>query len=239
MKKGTILIMFLLATMFAFSSFVSADPIGADGGVTEIGSSTRDHVFSPYNSTAIAGNVTEMNIDAITVTNYWQGYYGNITGSIVLANSNNDTLYDWSITDSSGQVYASRADSITWASILCADSTQITAEDTAIGSTGKTDAINETFLTSVNHNVFSVGITTIDANTCAASSLHNSTGVKEDLLFSNVILYDGSNAVYTSIINNDATGFDNKTHDFQLIVPEDGTNDNTDVTNYYFWVELV
>lgn len=239
--KGTknLVIMVALVTLFIVS-IVSAAPIGVlDSSVTGVSSSTRSTI-APYNISAQAGNVTEMNIDAITITNYWQGYYGNVTGTIVLADSSNATMYDWTQATASGQIYASRSNSITWSGIVCANAGNITAEDAAIGATGKTDSVSNTFSVSTEHEAFVVGTVSIGAGTCAEANLHNETGGKELDLFTNVLLADSSsNMVYTSILNNDALGFDNRQHDFQMIVGENGTNSNTDTTPYYFWVELV
>ena len=103
-KKISILVM--LVVVFAFATVtVMADPIG-NGDFTIESSETRD-TASAFQIDAIAGNITELTLDALGVTTFWQGYYGNVTGSIVLANSNNDTMYDWSVSAASGEVYAS------------------------------------------------------------------------------------------------------------------------------------
>ncbi|PLW80939.1 hypothetical protein C0585_00045, partial [Candidatus Woesearchaeota archaeon] len=138
----------LLAVVFAISSMTvfAADPLGAEN-ITVESSSTRDGA-SGFNVSAIAGNVTELTIEAISVTQFWQGYYGNVTGTIVLANSNNDTLYDWSVSTATGEIYASTATSVTWASLVCADDTSMNAAEAAFGMDGsEVDGINETFAT--------------------------------------------------------------------------------------------
>jgi hypothetical protein len=236
--KGTknLVVLVALAILVMASSIVYAAPVGVlDSSVTGVSSSTRSAI-DPYNISAQAGNVTEMNIDSITITNYWQGYYGNVTGTIVLADSSNATLYDWTQATASGQIYASITDQIAWAGIGCADIAEIEAEDVNIGSTGKTDSINNTFSTGVND--FFVG--SVNVVNCRETNLHNSTGDKQTDLFSNVLLADADgDIVYTSILNDNALGFDNRNHDFQLIVAENGSNSNTVTTPYYFWVELV
>ena len=61
---------------------------------------------------AEAGNVTELNISATVVTRGWQGYYGNVSGTITLDDGLNNTMYSWALADPEGEVYASRNNSI-------------------------------------------------------------------------------------------------------------------------------
>jgi hypothetical protein len=64
-------------------------------------------------------------------------------------------------------------------------------------------------------------------------------------------LYDGTNltdysagVIYAALIENDVSGYngndpvDNTTYDFQMLVPEVGTDTWTSSTAYYFYVEL-
>ena len=43
---------------------------------------------------AQAGNVTQLTITHIMITKRWQGYYGNVTGTITLDDADNNTMYD-------------------------------------------------------------------------------------------------------------------------------------------------
>jgi hypothetical protein len=60
--------------------------------------------------------------------------------------------------------------------------------------------------------------------------------------FDEVLLTDGSaapqNIIYTSILNQDTVGFDGGTHDFEMIVLENGASGKATATNYYFYLEL-
>ena len=65
-------------------------------------------------------------------------------------------------------------------------------------------------------------------------------GVTQSTNFEEVILHDGTNIVWTAIISPNADGYETtgtETHDYQMIVPEDGSG-NTAATTYYFYVEL-
>jgi len=51
-------------------------------------------------------------------------------------------------------------------------------------------------------------------------------------------LYDGTNIVYATIVETNQGGFDGKTYDFQMIVPENGLPSFSDATAYYIYIEL-
>ena len=55
---------------------------------------------------AYAGNITELNIVGTTITQTWQGFVGNVSGTITLDDSENNTLINWSLGDPEGEVYA-------------------------------------------------------------------------------------------------------------------------------------
>jgi len=219
--------------------FVVAVPTGPTT-VNNIGSS-RYSTSTAGNVSAIAGNVTEINFAANSITQTWQGYYGNITGTIVLGNSNNQTLYNWNLASPSGQVYATRTSATpTWTSVRCANQTEVNSEDTTLGVNQSIDpdSVNKTFLNTTSFNSFYVGSVNINTSlNCRAVQLYNGTGASSSS-FQEVVLSDGSNLVYTSLLANDANGFDNKTHDFEMIVGENGHLGDTTSTPYYFYLEL-
>src|SRR3990167_1096282 len=51
---------------------------------------------------AQAGNVTELNIFGYSITQTWQGYFGNVSGTIILADANDKVMYNWSLASSEG-----------------------------------------------------------------------------------------------------------------------------------------
>ena len=218
---------------------VNAVPTGPSN--IDIISSSRYPVTSASNISAIAGNVTAVNFISNAITQTWQGYFGNISGTILLGNSNNETLYNWQSASPSGQIYATRDSNVpAWASIRCANSTNIAAEELVLGvnSAIDSDSVNRTFTNTTGFNPFYVGPIHINASqNCFAVNLHNSTS-NPDQRFSEVILHDNSQLVYTALLTSDTIGFDNRTHDFEMIVGEDGHSGNVLSTLYYFYLEL-
>jgi len=206
---------------------------------TVIGSTTYGGAGAA-NLSAIAGNVTEVNFAGVSTSQTWQGYFGNVTGTIVLSNAQNQSLYNWALASPSGQVYATRTASVpAWTSIRCANASEIVAEDTVLGVNESTaqDSVNKTFLNTTAFNQFYVGGAIINTTqNCAAVNLNNGTGPSTN--FQEVLLSDNANRVYTSLLTKDSNGFDNRTHDFEMLVGENGHLGDTTATPYYFYLEL-
>jgi len=113
------LVVFIL--VFCFSLFfiapvLAVKPFGAN--VTDFGNQTAP-VADAQGHGAVAGNISELNIFGYSVTQSWQGYYGNVTRTIFLGDSDDNQLYNWSNSNPSGEVYSSTNGSIKWTNIQC------------------------------------------------------------------------------------------------------------------------
>ena len=186
------------------------------------------------------GSFTTLILNATSQNPRWKAYVGNISGGLRLADANSQTIYDWDLTIITGEVYASRNDSITWGSIGCADRVLLASEDAFLNMTNtQVDAINNTFNDTV-HQGFFTGSTQIVSSSCPAiatyiNSSRQATGESAD--FQEILLDDGTNLVYATIIENNAQGYHNgTTFDFQMILAENELNINP--TTYYFYAEL-
>jgi hypothetical protein len=239
-SKFLIIISYLFL-LFTLSIVVTAVPSGPSSA-TNLGSS-RYSSAPAANISAVAGNVTELNFIANTVTDTWQGYYGNVTGQIVLGNINNQSMYNWNLTSPSGQIYATRNATVpTWANIRCANFSEVNAEDAAlnVNQSVEQDSVNRTFFNTTSFNQFYVGARNINiTQNCYAVQLYNSSGVSS-ASFSEVLLSDnaGSKMIYTGLITTPTLGFDNRSHQFEMIVGENGKYGDTTTTPYYFYLEL-
>ena len=244
-----------LAFFVLCSSYVIALPIGAN--VSDLNTTTGPYHY-PDDHSAHAGNVTELNVFGYSTTRAWQGYFGNVTGVIQLADSSDHIMYNWTSANPRGEVYASRNQSINWNYIECfnftADGTY--ADDTPqagnnslhgtnyttleamynITSGDDADSVNNTFAYN-NHPLFYTNNLDFTAGECNSTRLYNSTGQGQ---FDEVLMYEptGRSVIFNSIINRDADGFDGRTHDFEMLVLEDGHQTDTSPTTYYFYVEL-
>jgi hypothetical protein len=258
MKKEVIIILAFLV-LFNVSFILAVEPFGAN--VTEL-NSERAPADSPSGVQAIAGNVTELNIFGFSTTQSWQGYFGNVSGTIQLADSNDNVLYNWSLASPQGEIYASTNSSINWGYIQCFNFTaQGTYQDdtanagaTSLYGTNLTqlessfniapddvDGVDETFsLLGTGHNTFYTNNLEFSEGECPNTRVFSDAGQGEDNKFEEVLLYEPTtrSIIFTSILNEDVLGFDNNSHDFQMLVLEDGHRTDTDTTTYYFYVEL-
>jgi len=248
-----------LAIAILTISFASALPTGPTGPISPI-SSERMSAWGSQTVVAMAGNITQFNTDTSSVTRTWQGYFGNVTGNIVLGDSSNNTLYDWSVANPQGEIFAVRSATVpTWTAARCSNTSEIESEDTTLGNSIAIDedSVNRTFVvqgsteaqaaygSTLAHPTFYVASSQIDADDCAVAYMYNQSGSPSDR-FRQVLLSDGSTVpiIYTTFLAHtfspsaESTGFDGRTHDFQMIVGEDGHGTDTAATTYYFFAEL-
>jgi hypothetical protein len=239
MKKLFAVTVFLLVIMsLVIMPLVSAEPAGVS-----ITSNTTNYgrVIAPANRTDPGGSITTMVLDAIQQDTKWKAYIGNITGSLRLDDSAGNSIYQWSLGAASvtGEIYASRSSSITWSSVNCTNLATIQSEQTALGITaGDTDSIQNTFNTTT-HPGFVVAGRGVVVNTCNATStlVNNARQAQGSADFPEMLLYDTTNLIYATLINQDSMGYMGgaATYDFQMIVADDPSVAST---TYYFYAEL-
>jgi hypothetical protein len=245
--KGIVFVaLFLLVASIGVKA-AGQEPAGASK--TETSSSRMDaNVASSDN--AYAGNISGMVVTGFSITQTWAGYYGNVTGTVKLDDANNKTMYDWTLAEPSGEIYAVN-ETPTWTTVNCFNFSStgagalqnLTKIETLYGlAKDDVDGFDETFNSTNGQATFYVGANTIaSTTTCRQTSLYDNTEADPGATkFREVLLYDatGNNVIYTAILQNDTAGFNAKTIDFELIVPENGHNADTNPTTYYFYVEL-
>ena len=230
MRKDKLL--FVVATIAILAVSAIAAYAFPDGASINVINTTTKANATPSNHTARGGFVANADISGSTQTRKWQGYFGEISGNLTLENAAAAQMYSWAVTNISGQVYATQDNAIVWTNIAAQNNCTI---DEAITGTGR-DRVSNTFTNSSNSQ-FDVGNITIAVNSsCTAYTYVN--GAPQSSVFEEVILTDDSGAttgIYTALLENDATGFDGSTHDFQMIVP---ASPAVAGTVYYFYLEL-
>ena len=263
-KNTTLFIFGFLAIFGLLTAIVLADS-GYPAGVRSLShgasSGFNESRYDPANTTAEAGNITELNLTAISATKTWQGYYGEVTGVITLEDADGYVFYNWTANEPDGEVYASVNSSVYWANITCfqwnatgtAQSINIWAVEDWYGIEDfDGDGINETYTSSLDDDWFigTRNMTEVSpSNTCHATNVFRTiAGVNQpvDGDFENVILTDNDALVFGARIENDEadnrtdiTGYDGQTHDFQLLVAENGQEGYEDTTTtYFFWAEI-
>ncbi len=241
----------VLAITFVTVSFVSADPVGPNT-ITR-GSSQRSAVNSTEKTqVSEAGNMTSLIINATSVTQRWQGFYGNITGTITLDDASNNTLYDWQLSSTLGEIYASNGTNVAWSSIDCVNfsangkekNTNVSVLNQFIGyaidtDQGSSDSVNATFNQTYGNDAstFSVGTRTINnADNCSMATLFVSDAPQTSS-FKEVLLTDNISIIFTALLERDVVGFSGSTLDFEMVVGVNGTQSGT-TRNFYFYIEL-
>src|SRR3989338_11590832 len=202
---------------------------------------------------AYAGNVTRLTITSDQKTKNWQGYYGEVTGRIVLDDAANQSLYAWTLVDPRGEVYATRnATVINWTNtnIVCANLTNsITREEGEMNTNSEVsppffqarDGVNETF-NLTTHPAFYVSANNFSANQCTFSTSlfvndSDPNGGVVPRSFNETLLYSLSDRalIFISILEPNAWGFNSTRYDFEMLVTEDGHLDNVATTAYFFY----
>lgn len=216
---------------------VLGQPVAANG-VQVISTGTRT-ISGTANVSAQGGNVTELRIDALSVTKTWQGYYGNITGNIHLDDANNNSFYIWgNATALRGQIYATRNSSPDWVTVNCTNATERGGEETYLGMVpADGDSVMNTF-NKTSHPSFNVGLQPIAANSCFSTNIYVN-GSEQATQFYQILLSDAaSQTIYTTLIEKQEYGYNSQIMDFQLIVGENEHVGNIGPTTYYFFTEL-
>jgi hypothetical protein len=252
-------LLLLLVVVISSLALVYAATVPSGAQLTP-GANQTAPVDPPSRISAFAGNVTGVNVFGYTTTLTWQGYFGNITGVIQLTDNLNNTMYNWSQLNPRGEVYASNETGVIWTNIQCfnftANGSICTTEDYTnrggtsrcgsnetllerdynINWTSDVDGVNETF-NRLDHRLFYTNNLQFSLGECPNTKIYNDTGLG---YFDEVLMWspDSSAVVFASLILDNSMGFDSATHDFEMMVLDDGHGTNLGITTYYMYVEL-
>lgn len=249
-KFNRLFLLTIVLGVFLFAFVSAVEPFGAN--VVNL-SSTRANPDAAGNATAIAGNVTELEISGYSITQSWQGYFGNVTGTIMLADNADNVMYNWSLASPEGEIYASTNGSISWADVKCLEAERGTYFEGLEAEFGiaydDVDGVNETFSTDgshesgfgLAHDLFYTNNIEFAAGSCASTHIFAANQNATDSTFQEVLMYETSTAsvIFASILDEESPlGFDGRAHDFEMLVLENGHGTDIDTTTYFFWVEL-
>lgn len=237
----------LLAGLFIAITLhgVMANPTGASIIFNETAGSPSS---SPSSRADPRATITTINLNAVQQDQHWKAYVGNVSGRLSLDNADGFTIYDWELIGSvGGEVYVARNQSVDFTNVTCANSSNIAAENSFFSiSQGARDSINSTYNES-SHSQIVIGgnvNSPLAADSCPSTATYvNDSAQSMDgtQAFQAAILQDpDNNIIFTTLISDDEFGYDtsgsqNRTYDFQIIIPEADTGS---ATTYYFWTEL-
>ena len=225
----------LFATLIVFSTMASVfanDPSGAQ--VTPGPSEGASANQTADSEDAFAGNVTELTIYGDSITSAWQGYFGDVSGVIRLANADGNAMYNWSMASPSGEIYATTSGSVSWDDTTCFDiATDGAALETSYGiASTDGDRINNTFSSTYGSDIIVGGVT---LSGCDGAQLFGTGGTFDEVILT---ADAGATPIFTSVLKQDTGGFDGDNHDFEMLVLDNGHSGDTDPTSYNFYVEL-
>ncbi len=229
-------VIFLLLLLFIINNSYG-QPAGAN--ITFNTSETKTPAAAQSLNTS-GGSFTTLILSSETQNLRWKAYAGNVTGVLTLDDSGNYSIFQWSASPITGEVFATRNNSINWPNIRCANSTHITSEEVQMNhTTSNSDSINSTFSSTI-HRSFYVGVVPITQSTCqTVFTWVNDTAQAASVSapFQEVLLSDGASLIYGTFIDDNTQGFNFNRYDFQMIVAEKGVGGYPN-TRYYFYMEL-
>ena len=171
-----------------------------------------------------AGGVSQVNVSTIPSTTRWAGFYGSISATVVLADASNNWFRNWTASNVAGAfVYASTSDNVDFTNLSAAN--QTSDFPSWLTTAGVADNWQSTF---TNNETQTFNSQDINAN---YTYTYNNAGTNT---FKTYSLKSGTTLVWAALAQNDVTGYDGGTVDYQLLVP---VNDQTSTT-YYFYLEL-
>jgi len=235
---GLIVGAILICTILLSNVLLSAASPGGPSNVVSVSNKTKGTTSAAFFNIS-GGFISALNLTANIQDTRWKAFVGWVNGKFSLSDSGGATIYDWSLSTTTGRVYATRvASAISWATIQCANrTTNLLTENTAMFHNSSADNITKTFQYGT-HNPFWVAGIPISANSCPTLRTYINN-VSQGSNFQEMALYDNTtNIIYATILENKLVGYDGQAYDFQMLVPENGSQGFTGATPYYIYVEL-
>lgn len=171
---------------------------------------------------AIAGNVTELNVFAYTTTQTWQGYFGNVSGTIQLADSNDRVMYNWTLSSPEGEVYATEEANVDWTNIQCFNhtATNTTADDSANRGGTSQFGLNMTEV----ENRYNIQFDDVDGLnetfTINGTNVDNGVGEKHDMFYTNNLQFTEGECLAMGVFDNTNGTIDNNFEEVLLYSPD-------------------
>ena len=224
MDSKAVLLMLVLGVLL-IAPYALAVPGGASvqGSADDKGSYTS----SPGSIDVYAGHVHLANVTGEQSTYHWAGVYGNATGTLVLGDGSSHKMFEWNA--NAQVVFFSDASLITWGSLAAADPSNF---DNDKSLTSASDSASKTF--------------TNTGGTLALYSLPDVTNTYYALTYDNTqtgvwkthLLTDGSAYIFAGEVNSGGTAYNGDTADYQVILYENGEDNDANPTTYNIWIEL-
>lgn len=176
-----------------------------------------------------AGNIMNANLSTNQSTVRWAGLFGNASGTLRLGDAAGFTMYSWFAL---GRViYATTSAAPVWASFADANEAAVVGAYSWL-TTGVSDAYDTTFdnvAEAFNSEIFE-GLTSDYALT------YDDTGAETWKTYS---FTDGVNIIFAGLVSPGGTAYSGQPADYQMIIPEDGTDMDATPTSWDLYIELI
>ncbi|NYZ76765.1 hypothetical protein H0O02_00425 [Candidatus Micrarchaeota archaeon] len=213
----------LLSLLFAMGLVFAIQPAEE----WTVGATGRYASAANANVTTEGGNVTNVNLTGNVSTEKWAGYWGNVSGQIVLS-PGTAMFYTWAWDSSDGgEVCAVAAPSgFNWATVTTVAVGVVDAAWAFVA--GDADSATNTLTESCNVNIGGIPVTASAGETTGGGA------------FQTCAVSDGgvakSDLAFCVNITQGGTLFNALTGDYQLLAPANETLGATET--HYFWLEL-
>ncbi len=220
-KFSKLFLLSALLVVLISATVLAVEPFGAT--VNPVSPSDRANPDEAGNDpNAIAGNITNMNVQGYSITQAWQGYFGNVTGTVMLADSSDNVMYNWSLASPEGEIYASTNNSIIWNYIQCFNFTADgTYGDSVSGGVPGGTNLEGTNLT-ILEDMFGVAFDDVDGvdNTFSLAGTHESgEGLAHDLFYTNNFQFSAGECLSTHLFDDTNSSTDGKFQEVLLYEP--------------------
>ena len=229
----------VVALVAAFTGIVSATPEGATMDVNV--SATTKTPSTVDTDDAEGGYITGLNATVEQSTAKWQGYCGNVTGSITLQDSSSNAMFNWDWSAAKGGEVLATTGTPTWATVYNVTTTE---RDHASGGinylwgwqTDQSDDADATF----DDGTGSVTVASTDISNTVATTANKILPIDQG--WQTLVIADDDSVearddyIFVGLICNDKDGVFGSTADYQMIVPVTDTPDTT--VTYNFYVEM-
>ncbi len=180
-------------------------------------------------SQSAGGYITQIDLYQQTnQTQNWQGYFGNVSGTISLSGSNGTEMYNWTVNVTNRSIYAIDNDTFTaWDTLFEANITAL--DEIWFGSEVMPDTIKNTYKVGDGNRTF------VDTS-INASHVHTTNGFVDHVIQSvatNATVTKGE-VLWAAVVEEPKLNYKGGYSNYELLVPVNGTSPNV----YYFYMEL-
>lgn len=198
-------------------------------GSVSTGSGENDTVTNSNTVTAQGGNVTNANVTIDSITNKWSAFYGQLTSTERLSDASGNNFYQWTVdnpTASGSNVYAVPSGQGAPSS---ASLGAVSNPDTFLGAEFNSGADSASNTFNETRTLDSVSTAAADTFVSDSPSDTFTSGLANDTTNT------ANSSVYLAEVQQDSTGFDGNTHDFQLLV---GVGESTANKDFDFYAKI-